>query len=79
MCSTETNKDTESFNNVSEKAAQLELAKEWGVAAEYWLIASQRAKSHDNQEWSYSRYLFAKECERTMACGRKHVSLDTNV
>lgn len=48
MCSTKTNKDTESFNNVSEKAAQLELGKEWGVAAEYWLIASRRAKSHDN-------------------------------
>uniref|UniRef100_UPI0022BA0C65 ANR family transcriptional regulator n=1 Tax=Serratia liquefaciens TaxID=614 RepID=UPI0022BA0C65 len=58
MCSTELTKDTESFNNVSEKAAQLELEKEWEVAAEYWLIASRSAKSQDNQEWSYSRYLF---------------------
>lgn len=71
MCSTETNKDTESFNNASEKAAQLELAEEWGVAAEYWLIASQRAKSHDNQEWSYSRYLFCQRMRKNDGVWKK--------
>ncbi|HEB0103951.1 TPA: ANR family transcriptional regulator, partial [Serratia marcescens] len=71
MCSTETNKDAESFNNVSEKAAQLELAEEWGVAAEYWLIASQRAKSHDNQEWSYSRYLFCQRMRKNDGVWKK--------
>lgn len=71
MCSTEIKKDTESFKNVSEKATKLELAKEWGGAAEYWLIASQLAKSHDNQEWSYSRYLFCQRMRKNDGMWKK--------
>lgn len=58
MCSTLHTKKKESFKNVSEKAAELERAKEWELAAEHWLLAGQCAGSRKNQEWSYSRYLF---------------------
>jgi len=74
MCSTEIKKETESFNSVSEKAAQQELAKEWAVAADYWFIASQCAKSHDNQEWSYSRYLFCQRMRKNNGEWRKTLS-----
>lgn len=74
MCSTEIKRELESFSNVSEKAAQLESAKEWGVSAEYWLMASQCAKLHDNQEWSYSRYLFCQRMRKNDGVWKKILS-----
>lgn len=71
MCSTETNKDTESFNEVSKQAAKLELMKEWGAAAEYWLAAKKCAKLSENQDWSYSRCLFCQRMRKNNGIWRK--------